>query len=129
MAQSAFGVFLRKLREKRGLSLRELALLAKIDHAYVHRLETGEKEAPSDEALTRLTRALKMTKRDSELLRYLARHPNVSIGLAEYALEDQTVTPEELGMAANMAFRGPTRPDYRTAIERIRRMLGDEGLG
>lgn len=129
MAQSAFGVFLRKLREKRGLSLRELALLAKIDHAYVHRLETGEKEAPSDEALTRLTRALKTTKRDSELLRYLARHPNVSIGLAEYALEDQTVTPEELGMAANMAFRGLTRPDYRTAIERIRRMLGDEGLG
>lgn len=129
MAQSAFGVFLRKLREKRGLSLRELAQLAKIDHAYVYRLETGEKESPSDEALTKLIRALKTQKRDADMLRYLAHHSEVSVGLAEYALEDQTVTPEELGMAANMAFRGPIRPDYRRAIERIRRMLGDEGLG
>ena len=49
--------------------------------------------------------------------------------LAEYVLEDQTVSPEELKMAAHMAYRGSARPDYKTTIERIRRMLGDEERG
>lgn len=129
MAQSAYGVFLRKLREKRGLSLRELAQLANIDHAYVYRLETGEKEAPSDEAMNKLVRALKVSKREADMLRYLADHLDVSIGLAEHALEDQTVTPQELTMAASVVNRGPARRDYKTVIERIRSVLGDEDRG
>jgi HTH-type transcriptional regulator, competence development regulator len=129
MAQSAFGVFLRKLREKRGLSLRELAQLANIDHAYVYRLETGEKEAPSAEALTKLVRALKVSKREADMLRYLADHLDVSIGLAEYALEDQTVTPVELTMAASVVRRGPIKRDYKTVIERIRSVLEGEDRG
>jgi transcriptional regulator with XRE-family HTH domain len=131
MAQSAFGIFLRKLRERRGLSLRELAQLAGIDHAYVYRLETGEKESPSDEALTKLIRALKLARREGEILRYLAENQGVtaSVGLVEYALEDQTVSPNEFGMLAHVAHRGTVRPDYKTTIERIRRMLGDEERG
>lgn len=129
MPQSAFGIFLRKLRERRSLSLRELAQLAGIDHAYVYRLETGEKESPSDDTLTKLIRALKAPKREGDILRYLAINQSVSAGLAEYVLEDQTVSPEELKMAAHMAYRGSARPDYKTTIERIRRMLGDEERG
>lgn len=131
MAQSAFGIFLRRLRERRGLSLRELAQLAGIDHAYVYRLETGEKESPSDEALTKLIRALKAAKREGDLLRYLAANQGVtaSAGLVDYALEDQTVSPDEFSMLAHVAHRGTARPDYKTTIERIRRMLGDEERG
>jgi len=129
MTQSALGIFLRKLRERRALSLRELAQLAGIDHAYVYRLETGEKESPSEETLGKLIRALKVPKREGDMLRFLAANQSVSAGLAEYVLEDQTVTPEELKMVAQMAFRGAGRPDYKTAIERIRRMLGEEGRG
>lgn len=129
MAESAFGIFLRKLRDRRRLSLRELAQLAGIDHAYVYRLETGEKESPSDDTLTKLIRALKAAKREGEMLRFLAGNQSVSAGLAEYALDDQTVSPEELKMAAHMAYRGSARPDYKTTIERIRRMLGDEERG
>jgi len=129
MAASAFGVFLRKLRENRGLSLRELSQLAGIDHAYIYRLETGAKESPSAEVLAKLARALKATKRDADMLRYLAENPNVSVGLAEYAIEDQTVTLDELATAAGVVYRGSTRRDYKTVIERVRRILGDEGGG
>ena len=69
MSSSAFGVVLRRLRDGRGLSLREVSQLSRLDHAYVHRLETGEKEAPSDETLGRLFRALKPTKRHERILR------------------------------------------------------------
>ncbi len=126
MAASALGVGLRKLREIRGLSLRELAQLADVDHAYIYRLETGAKETPSDEVISKLVRALKTTRRDADILRSIARIPNVSVGLAEYAFADETVTLDELRAAAGVVHRGAARPDYKTLIERIRRILGDE---
>ena len=41
--QTSFGILLARLRERRDLSLRELGLISGVDHAYIHRLETGEK--------------------------------------------------------------------------------------
>lgn len=126
MAQPAFGLLLQRLREKRQLSLRELGQLAEIDHAYIYRLENGEKESPSEEALAKLIRALKSPKRDSEMIRYLATHPEVDPGLVEYALTNQEVTSELFCAAASMAYRGTGRPDYSKQIERIRRILQEE---
>jgi transcriptional regulator with XRE-family HTH domain len=126
MAQPAFGLLLQRLREERRLSLRELGQLAEIDHAYIYRLENGEKESPSDEALTKLIRALKAPKREAEMLRYLAAHPEVDPGLAEHVLTDPTITFEEFSAAAGMAFRGTGRPEYSKLIERIRRILKEE---
>ena len=51
--ESALGVLLRSLRDGRGLNLRELGLLAEVDHAYIYRLETGAKESPSEEVLSK----------------------------------------------------------------------------
>ena len=126
MAQPAFGLLLQRLREERRLSLRELGQLAEIDNAYIYRLENGEKESPSDEALTKLIRALKAPKREAEMLRYLAAHPEVDPGLAEHVLTDPTITFEEFSAAAGMAFRGTVRPEYSKLIERIRRILKEE---
>lgn len=126
MAQPAFGLLLQRLREERRLSLRELGQLAEIDHAYVYRLENGEKESPSDEALTKLVRALKAPKREAEVLRYLAVHPQVDPGLVEHMLTDPTITFEEFSAAAGMAFRGTGRPELSKLIERIRRILKEE---
>jgi len=114
------------LREKRGLSLRELGQLAEVDHAYIHRLETGAKEAPSEEVLGRLARALKAEKRETHILRYLAGHPDADAGLVMHVLEDQSVTYDEFAGAASMAFRGSGRPDYKKMIERVRRVLGED---
>jgi transcriptional regulator with XRE-family HTH domain len=69
------GALLRSLREQRGLSLRELGRLTEIDHAYIHRLETGAKEAPSDKVILNLTRALKANKQATDRLLKLRWRP------------------------------------------------------
>ena len=92
MARSALGFLLRNLREERGLSLRELAQLAEIDHAYVYRLETGDKKLPSEEVLSKLVRALKASKREADMLRYVAAHPETDAGFVAHVRQDPTVT-------------------------------------
>jgi|BogFormECP12_OM2_1039638.scaffolds.fasta_scaffold64809_2 transcriptional regulator with XRE-family HTH domain len=126
MAQPAFGLLLQRLREARRLSLRELAQLAGIDHAYIYRLETGDKESPSEEVLSKLVRALKAGKREADMLRYLAEHPHTDSGLVAHALADATVTIEEFSSVAGVAFRGTGRPDYPKLVERVRRILQEE---
>jgi HTH-type transcriptional regulator, competence development regulator len=127
MARTALGFLLQNLREERGLSLRELALLADIDHAYIYRLETGAKESPSDEVLSKLIRALKTPKREADMLRYLATHADTDAGFVAHVRQDPTVTFDEFASAAGMVFRGAGRPDYATRIERVRRILREEG--
>ena len=124
----ALGLLLQKLREGRGLSLRDLALLADIDHAYIYRLETGDKEAPSDEVLSKLIRALKLGKREAEMLRYVAGHADTDAGLAAAVLKDPTVSIEVFTAAAGAVYRGNVRPDYPTLIDRVRRILREEEI-
>ncbi|MET4233953.1 transcriptional regulator with XRE-family HTH domain [Bradyrhizobium sp. i1.4.4] len=130
MTQSALGFLLRDLREERNLTLRELAQLAEVDHAYVYRLETGAKEAPSDEVISKLIRGLKAPKREAEMVKFLASNTTADAGLVEYVRKDATVTFDEFVSAASMVFRGTIRPDYATRIARVRRFLQeDDGHG
>jgi HTH-type transcriptional regulator, competence development regulator len=126
MAQAALGAMLQFLREQRGLSLRELARLADIDHAYIYRLESGDKESPSDEVLSKLTRALKMDKREADMLKFVAEHGSTNVGLVTHVLTDKGVSYEIFAAAAGAVFRGATRPDYAKLIERVRKILGAE---
>lgn len=122
MPASALGVLLRHLREKRGFSLRELAQLAEIDHSYIHKLESGEKESPSDEVLSRLIKYLKPGPREVEMLRFLTRNADADPGVTDYAMKEPSVTFEQFASAAVMRFRG-ARPDPKTLIERVREIL------
>jgi len=126
MAQPALGVLLQSLREERGLSLRELAQLGEIDHAYIYRLETGAKESPSEEVLGKLIRALKVGKREADMLRYLAKHAETDAALVTHVLKDPTITYEIFTSVAGAAFRGSARPDYPKLIERVRKILDEE---
>jgi len=125
MTQSGIGYLIRFLREQRGLSLRELGRLAEVDHAYIHRLETGDKEAPSADVLAKLTKALKPGKRDAEMLLYLGAHPETPSGLVAEVLKDPSVTFNVFTGAASMAFRG-NRPNFQEIIRRVRRILEEE---
>ena len=109
--------------------MRELAQLAGIDHAYIYRLETGAKKSPSDEVLAKLIRALKVPKREADMLRYLAAHPEAEAGLVAHVRQDPTVTYEVFAATASTAYRGSARPDYATRIARVRRILTEEGGG
>jgi transcriptional regulator with XRE-family HTH domain len=126
MPQSGLGVMLRKLRETRGLSLREVGQLCSIDHAYVHRLETGEKESPSDELFTRLLRVLKPTERESEMAKWLAAHPDADPSTVEFALNNPAIPAYVFVAAASMSHRGSARPDMATLFARVQRAFEDE---
>lgn len=126
MDESALGALLRFLREERGLKLRELGQLADVDHAYIHRLETGAKESPSEEVLSKLSRALKAGKREALMLRFLAEHPETDAALVKIGLSDQSVTYEIFAAAAGAAFRGAARPDYARIIELVRKIMDAE---
>jgi transcriptional regulator with XRE-family HTH domain len=125
MPESALGFLIRFLREQRGLSLREMGRLAGVDHAYIHRLETGTKEAPSAEVLAKLTKALKAAKRESEMLLYLVAHPETPAGLVAEVVKDPTVSFEVFAGAVSMSFRG-SRPNFQEIIRRVRRILEEE---
>ena len=129
MGQTALGVLLEHLRELRGFSLRDLADLSKVDHAYIYRLEKGDKESPSGDVLSRLIRPLKAGVRDADMLRYLAEHTETDPGLVKHVVTDPTISFEVFAMVAGAAHRG-TKPDYSKLLARARATLADEnGLG
>jgi HTH-type transcriptional regulator, competence development regulator len=129
MPEAALGFLLKYLREQRGLSYRELAKLADVDHAYIYRLETGDKESPSPDVLTKLVKALKPGKRETEMLHYLSEHSETASELVELTLKDESISCPHFKAVAGMAHRGK-RPDYPVLIERVRRyMAEDEGDG
>jgi HTH-type transcriptional regulator, competence development regulator len=124
MQRTGLGVLLQHLREKRGLSLRELGQLSGVDHAYIYRLETGEKEAPSEDVVSKLVRALKAAKRDADMLLYLASHSPTDAELVRHMTRDETIPFEVLAMVSGASFRG-NRQDYVKLIARARALLAE----
>lgn len=126
MALSGLGVALRQLRERRTLSLREVSQLSGVDHAYVHRLETGEKASPSEELVGKLFKVLKPTEREAGIVKWLVEHPDTDTDLVSFVLDNENVDLEIFTMAAGVRHRGNARPDPATLIARVRRALEDE---
>lgn len=126
MPANGLGTAITKLREKRTLSIRELSTLADVDHAYVYRLENGEKTNPSEDAVERLLKGLRPPERDAKMLRWLAQRPETDSRLVVYVLEDTSVSFEEFTVAAATVHRGPARPDPGKLIERVRRILSED---
>ncbi|SCK42587.1 Predicted transcriptional regulator with C-terminal CBS domains [Variovorax sp. HW608] len=123
MAQSGLGLLLRKLRETRDLSTRELGQLADVDHAYIYRLETGAKQSPSAEVLARLLRVLKAPPREVEMAQYMTAN-EVNPDWVEHVLQSD-LGAEMFEMGASMRHRGGARPDMATIEARVRRAFED----
>ena len=126
MAQTGLGVALRTLRERRTLSLREMSQLSTVDHAYVHRLETGEKDSPSQELVGKLLKVLKATDRDAEIVKWLVEHPDADPDLVSYVLGEPDISVDIFAAAAGVRHRGNARPDLATLIARIKRAFEDD---
>lgn len=124
MAQSGLGFLLRTLREARDLSSRELGQLAGIDHTYIYRLETGEKQAPSAELLTRLLRVLKARPREVEMAQFMMNN-EVNPDWVGHVLPTD-LTAEMFEMGATMRHRGGARPDMESIEARVRKALEDD---
>lgn len=126
MSASALGVLLRYLREERRFSLRELAQLATIDHSYIHKLEAGDKESPSEDVLSRLIKVLKPGARETQMMQFLARNPDADPEVTEYALKDPSVGLDIFAAVAVMRHRGNVRKDPKTLIDRVRQILEEK---
>lgn len=126
MAQTGLGVALKTLRERRTLSLREIGQLSSVDHAYVHRLESGEKTNPSPDLAEKLIRVLKPSERDASLIMWLVDHADTDPRLVEFVLQDPSISIDIFSAAAGVRHRGNARPDPATLIARIQRAFEDE---
>lgn len=126
MTQTGLGVALKTLRERRTLSLREIGQLSTVDHAYVHRLESGEKTNPSSDLIEKLLRVLKPGERDAALVMWLVDHAEADPRLVEFVLNDPSISIEIFSAAAGVRHRGNARPDPSTLIARIQRAFEDE---
>jgi len=125
----SFGYALKTFRNGRGLSLRELAKLCDIDHAYIHRLEKDEKTSPSTEVVDTFVRKLKLTPRRADLLRLLIGK-TVAEQLIDVFLEDEDRSLDLFEPLAQMSFRGKrpeSHEDWRQLADRIEKIL-DEGI-
>ncbi|HEV8407792.1 MAG TPA: helix-turn-helix transcriptional regulator, partial [Sphingomicrobium sp.] len=100
--------------------------LAKVDHAYIQRLETGSKSAPSEEVLDRLAKALRAPKREAQMLAFLTRHSDTNPALIDFVEADDSVTFEEFRGLATVAHRGSGGPDYAVMLARLRAFWDDE---
>ena len=58
MSPKRLSVVIRRLRQTKGITQRDLAAQAKVTGAYVAQLETGAKKNPSLDVLKRLAKAL-----------------------------------------------------------------------
>lgn len=126
MPQTGLGVALKTLRERRTLSLREVGQLASVDHAYVHRLESGDKTSPSQDLLGKLVKVLKPSARDAEIVNWLAMHEDADPLLVEFVLKDESVELDIFTAAAGVRHRGATRPDPAVLIARTRRIFEED---
>jgi len=121
MSSTGLGAALRILRDRRTLSVREISKLSDVDHAYIHRLEVGEKTNPSPELVAKLLKALKPSDRDGVIVKWLVEHPDTSPELVDYTLANPEIDIEVFTIAAGARHRGITRPDPSLLIERVRR--------
>ena len=128
MPTSALGVWLKGLRDERGLSRRELAQRSEVDHAYIYRLETGAKEAPSGDVISKLIPALDASPRDAEILKLLANQQSIDPELVEFVQANDGINFDEFRMLTTMVNRG-ARPDFATSLVRIRRILSEDEDG
>jgi transcriptional regulator with XRE-family HTH domain len=125
MSDTGLGIALRTLRERRTLSVREMGKLADVDHAYIYRLENGEKANPSADMLGKLLKVLKAEEREAEIVRWLGAH-DANPDLVSYALDDPSIDIDLFTMAAGARHRGGGRPDVAALIARCRRALADD---
>jgi transcriptional regulator with XRE-family HTH domain len=123
-----FGGFVAEMREKNGLSLRELERRADdLSHVYIWRLERGERSAPSDETVERLVIALALSQREKEIL-LLLRRTDIHDELYKLILAHPELPISHVEPVATMSFRGnrPTDKDgWLRTINWVQENFGD----
>jgi transcriptional regulator with XRE-family HTH domain len=118
--------FIATMRERKELSFRDLEKRAgDLDHAYIWRLEKGDRAAPSEDVVMRLSHALELDNREGDVFKLLAKSVNVEDSLYHLMISRTDIPWEDFEDVATMSFRGE-RPNTEEAwlkrIELIQQM-------
>lgn len=118
--------FIATMRERKELSFRDLERRAgDLDHAYIWRLEKGDRASPSTEVITRLSHALELDDREEAVFKLLAKSVVVEDSLYHLMVSRPDIQWEDFEDVATMSFRGE-RPNTQEAwlkrIELIQQM-------
>lgn len=73
MKNETFGSFVKQLRMKKGLALREFARILDIAASYLSDIEKGKRNAPKKDHLDKMIKELNLTKEETEKFYDLAR--------------------------------------------------------
>ncbi|MBT8499719.1 DNA-binding protein [Pantoea agglomerans] len=113
--------FIATMRERKQLSFRELEKKSgDIDHAYIWRLEKGDRAAPSEDVISRLSHALELNERERNIFKLLSNSVNIENTLYSLMLSRLDIPWEDFEDVATMSFRGE-RPDTEEAwLKRIK---------
>jgi HTH-type transcriptional regulator, competence development regulator len=113
-----FGTYIAELRDRKGFSLREVEKKAgDLSHVYIWRLEKGDRDAPSQETLDKLFKALELDQREQELGRLLIR-TEMPDELFQIARDQVDIPISDIEPVATMSFRG-NRPTDRAGWLRL----------
>lgn len=98
--------FIAQARQSNRQSLRDVERLSGgLDHAYVWRLEKGDKGMPSAATVDKLSLALRLTERQTQVLRLLTRAP-LDDSLCRLMLAREDLPWEDFEPVATMSLRG-----------------------
>lgn len=101
-----FGSYIAELRNQKGLSLRELEKRADdLNHVYIWRLEKGDRDAPSEATVEKLSKALELTTRERYVLALLLK-ADIDDTLYEVIKAHPDMAIDDIEPVATMSFRG-----------------------
>lgn len=121
--------FIAQMRQRNRQSLRDIERLSGgLDHAYVWRLEKGDKGMPSEATVDRLALALRLNVRQAQVLRLLTRTA-VDDALCRLMLEREDLPWEDFEPVATMSLRGnrpSTQEGWLRLVELLRNLQLEE---
>lgn len=121
-----FGEFLKQARESRRLKFRELESAAEdLDHAYIWRLEKGDRSKPSPDTIEKLANALNLDQRERDIFALLARS-EIDDTLYLIMTQRRDIDWHYLEPVATMSFRGKrpsSEADWLQIIDRVKELL------
>lgn len=118
--------FIKQQRARRGLNFRELESAAEeLDHAYIWRLEKGDRSSPSSDTINKLAKALSLDERERQVFALLARS-EIDDTLYLIMMSRRDIDWEHLEPVATMSFRGQrpsSESDWLRMIERVQELF------
>jgi len=91
-----FGTYLKQLRKKRGLSIRQLSAFSGVSHSYLSQIESGKRGVPKPEILQKLAPILHISyEKIMKEAGYLPNNINYQTQSAHRADDPTEELPEE----------------------------------